>query len=300
MTTQTTPVTVIGLGLMGQALARVLLNEGHATTIWNRSARKADALVAQGARRAATATEAVAASPLVLICVSDYAAVRETLDPARDALTGKVLVNLTSGSPAQARETAAWAARLGATYIDGAIMAVPQMMGQPGTRVLYSGSPEAFRTYESTLLALGGASAHVGDDPGAAALYDLALLTMMYTLYGGFLHALALVGTAKIDGVTFMKLGLPWLGDVASWLPGFAKDIDTRTYATDVSALAINQAAVTLIIEASKAEGLRGDALTHMQALLDRRVAQGHAADGLPSLIELVRKPEAAASAATA
>jgi 3-hydroxyisobutyrate dehydrogenase-like beta-hydroxyacid dehydrogenase len=298
MTTQTTPVTVIGLGLMGQALARVLLNEGHTTTIWNRSAHKADALVSQGARRAATATEAVAASPLVLICVSDYAAVRETLDPARHALTGKVLVNLTSGSPAQARETAAWAARLGATYIDGAIMAVPQMMGQPGTRVLYSGSPEAYRTYESTLLALAGASAHVGDDPGLAALYDMGLLTMMYTLYGGFLHALALVGTAKIDGVTFMKLGLPWLADVASWLPGFAHDIDTRTYATDVSALAINQPAVTLIIEASKAEGVRGDVLAPMQALLDRRVAQGHAADGLPSLIELVKKPETAAISA--
>jgi 3-hydroxyisobutyrate dehydrogenase-like beta-hydroxyacid dehydrogenase len=295
MTTQTTPVTVIGLGLMGRALARVLMNDGHATTIWNRSAHRADALVSQGARRAAAAAEAVAASPLVLICVADYAAVREVLDPARDALAGKVLVNLTSGTPAQARETAAWAARHGAAYIDGAIMAVPAMIGQPGTRVLYSGSPDAFATYESTLRALGGASAHVGADPGLAALYDLALLTMMYTLYGGFLHALALVGAAKVDGATLMPLAMPWLSDVASWLPGFAHDIDTRTYATDVSTLAINQAAVALIIEASRAEGVRGDLLAPMQALLDRRVAQGRGAEGLPSLIDLVRPSEPAA-----
>ena len=37
-----TPVTVIGLGLMGQALAGAFLRAGHPTTVWNRSAAKAD------------------------------------------------------------------------------------------------------------------------------------------------------------------------------------------------------------------------------------------------------------------
>ena len=46
------PVTVIGLGPMGRALAGVLLSNGHATTVWTRTTAKADQLVAQGARLA--------------------------------------------------------------------------------------------------------------------------------------------------------------------------------------------------------------------------------------------------------
>ncbi|MDV5142759.1 NAD(P)-binding domain-containing protein [Streptomyces sp. SBC-4] len=55
------PVTVIGLGEMGFTLASAFLAGGHPTTVWNRTPERADALVAKGARRAATVREAVAA-----------------------------------------------------------------------------------------------------------------------------------------------------------------------------------------------------------------------------------------------
>ena len=49
-----TPVTLIGLGPMGQAMVRTLLAAGHPVTVWNRTPSRADALVAEGATRAAT------------------------------------------------------------------------------------------------------------------------------------------------------------------------------------------------------------------------------------------------------
>lgn len=51
-TTNRTPVTVLGLGAMGNALTTALLRAGHSATVWNRTAGKADRLVAQGATRA--------------------------------------------------------------------------------------------------------------------------------------------------------------------------------------------------------------------------------------------------------
>lgn len=57
------PVTVIGLGLMGQALAGAFLKAGHPTTVWNRTASKADQLVAQGALLAPTVDAALKAGP---------------------------------------------------------------------------------------------------------------------------------------------------------------------------------------------------------------------------------------------
>ena len=67
-------VTVIGLGNMGSALARVLQENKRTVTVWNRSADKAAPLVDMGAVLAPSAAAAIAASPLIIVCVTNYAA----------------------------------------------------------------------------------------------------------------------------------------------------------------------------------------------------------------------------------
>src|SRR5688572_27959714 len=98
-----TPVTVLGLGLMGGALAGAFLRAGHPTTVWNRTTVKADDLVARGATLAESPAAAIAAAPLVVVCVSDYDAVVDVLEGPLD---GRVVVNLTSGRPSRARALA--------------------------------------------------------------------------------------------------------------------------------------------------------------------------------------------------
>ena len=124
---------------MGRALAAAFLRAGHPTTVWNRSAGKADELVARGAVLAATAAEAVAASPLTLVCVLDYDAVHAVIGPAVGALRGRTLVNLASDSPSRARAAALWAAGHGIDYLDGAVMVPVAVVGGPAALVLYSG-----------------------------------------------------------------------------------------------------------------------------------------------------------------
>src|SRR5918998_902445 len=116
-------VTVIGLGAMGSRIAEVLLRGGHPTTVWNRTPGRAEPLVAQGAVRAGSVAEAVAASPLVLVCVLDYAAAREIVEPVAGELAGRTLVHFTTGTPRQAREMAEWAAGHGIDYVDSGMMA---------------------------------------------------------------------------------------------------------------------------------------------------------------------------------
>ena len=149
------PVTVIGLGLTGSALARMCLAHGHPTTVWNRSPARADDLVARGAVRAPRISRAVAASPLVVVCVADHGAVREVLGEASDALSGHMLVDLTSGAPQDARDTAASVTRLGADHVDGAVLAVPPAIGGPDAMLLYRGSRRAFEAHQPTLSRLG-------------------------------------------------------------------------------------------------------------------------------------------------
>lgn len=65
-------ITIIGLGLMGTALARTLLKNGYIVTVWNRSSEKCAMLKAEGARIAATCTDAVAASSTIVICIKSH------------------------------------------------------------------------------------------------------------------------------------------------------------------------------------------------------------------------------------
>lgn len=219
--TSPTPVTLLGLGAMGTALARTWLAAGHPLTVWNRSPGRGAELAREGARVAATAAEAVAASPLVITCLLDDASVRAAL--ADTDLTGKDLVDLTTSTPAESRDRAAWANERGARFLDGGIMAIPPMIGVPeaGGYVFYSGSREVFDEHRE-VLAVPAATKYVGEEFGLAALYDVALLSAMNAMFAGARHAAALVADAEIDQEAFGALVADWLTAMAPATAAYA------------------------------------------------------------------------------
>ncbi|MGW7068451.1 NAD(P)-dependent oxidoreductase [Streptomyces sp. NPDC054855] len=285
------PVTVLGLGLMGTALASALLKAGHPTTVWNRTAAKTGPLAAQGAAPAETAKDAIEAAPLVIVCLTTNDSVRSLLEPEAAALKGRTLVNLTNGTPSQARELAAWAEAHGIAYIDGGIMAVPQMIATPAAYILYSGTDEAaFAAHRETLTALAEAK-WVGKDPGLAALHDLALLTGMYGMAAGVAQAFALIGSEGIPAREFAPLLRDWVAAMTDAIvPETADAVDTGQHLTDVSNLAMNREAFPNFLQAYAEQGLRTDLFEPFQGLLDRAVDEGYGADGLSRLVTLVKQ----------
>ncbi|MBE1491485.1 NAD(P)-dependent oxidoreductase [Plantactinospora soyae] len=288
-----TPVTVIGLGLMGQALAGAFLRAGHPTTVWNRTAAKAEDLVAQGATLAGSVGDAVAASPLVVVCVSNYEAMHELLDPLGGVLDGRVLVNLTSGTSRVARETAQRAAPLGGTYLDGAIMAIPQAIGTADAVILYSGPQAAFDSYESTLRSL-GAGTYLGADHGLSSLYDVALLGVMWSVLNGFLQGAALAGTAGVDATTFAPIANTVIRTVTDWVPGYARQIDEGAYPADDSTIDTHLGAMAHLVHESEFLGVNADLPRHIKALTDQAVTDGHGGSGYAAMIEQFRRPSEA------
>jgi 3-hydroxyisobutyrate dehydrogenase len=72
-------VSVIGSGLMGGQMARLLLDTGHRVVVYNRTREKAEPLAAAGARVAVSPREAVEASAAVILMLKDAGAIRSTL-----------------------------------------------------------------------------------------------------------------------------------------------------------------------------------------------------------------------------
>lgn len=284
-------ISVIGLGAMGSALAQAFLKSGLSVTVWNRSPERAEALAAQGATAAASVREALEASKLVVACLLVYDTVYQALEPAKDALAGRILVNLTNGTPAQARAMAEWAAGQGADYLDGGIMAVPPMIGRPEALILYSGAQEAFTAHEKALIALGRAQ-YLGADAGLAPLHDIALLTGMYGVFSGVTHAFALAGSENVPAQKFLPLLTDWLGAVLTWLPDMARRIDTGDYKSNVgSNLDMQAAAFDNFIEASKQQGVSTELITPMLDLMRRGVSAGYGQADHASLVQLIKVP---------
>jgi 3-hydroxyisobutyrate dehydrogenase-like beta-hydroxyacid dehydrogenase len=286
------PVTVIGLGMMGRALARAFLAGGHPTTVWNRTAGRTGELAAAGARGAETAAAAISASPLVVVCVRDYQAATDILGPVSGDLAGRVLVNLTSGTSAQARAMAAWAAGHGAGYLDGAIMMTPPGIGTAEAVILYGGPAQTFTAFEPALAALGGGTAHLGADPGIASVYDVALLGIMWSTFNGFLHATALVGSENVAAATFLPVARQWLAGVASFLAPYADQIDAGDYPAGDATLETHLSPIEHLIEESRVRGIDATPARYARTLVEQAIADGHGLDSYARLIEHFRAPQ--------
>ncbi|MFF3815679.1 NAD(P)-dependent oxidoreductase [Streptomyces bluensis] len=287
------PVTVLGLGEMGRALAAAFLTAKRPTTVWNRTAAKADEPVALGAVRAGSVTEAVTGSPLVVVCLLDYGIVRETLEPVAGQLHGRTVVNLTNGTPTQASEMATWVAEHGGDYLDGGIMAVPTTVATPEAFILYSGERSVFDTYRGVLAELGSAR-YLGDDIGLASLYDLALLSGMNKMFDGFHHAVAMA-TSRQEGSAsgFTELLVPWLTNMARLLPVFAADVDADlATAADprlTQGLDVQISALANIMNASGDAGVSTAPLESSMAALRALLAQGHKVWSSPASVRQLR-----------
>ncbi|MFI1864842.1 NAD(P)-dependent oxidoreductase [Streptomyces jumonjinensis] len=285
------PVTVIGLGPMGLALAETLRERGHPLTVWNRTPANADGVVAQGARRSASVADAVSASPVTIVCLKDYASLYSVFDTAGDALKGRVLVNLCSGTPNEARAAADWAHERGAAYLDGAIMVPPPLVGHPGSVFLYSGPEHVLEAHRATLASMGDPR-HLGSDPALAVLYNTALLTMMYATMNGFLHATALVGSAGVPATAFADLALNWFmpSVVDSTLIAQAPSLDRGDYPGDLGTMEMNLSALEHITRTSAEQGVHTDQPRLMQEIAERAIAAGHGGDNYLAVFEIFKK----------
>jgi len=278
------PVTVLGLGTMGSALAGALLDRGHPVTVWNRTAEKAAPLTARGARSAATPADAIAASGLVVACVLDYAVLRAVVEP--EPLRGKDFVNLTSGSPEQADEAAGWFGARGAGYLDGAIMTTPEGVGSAEVMFLYSGPRTVFDAHEPALAALGD-PLYLGADPGRASLYDAALLGLMWSAMAGWLHGTALVGAEKTPSTEFTPVAIRWLGTVNRFLTRYAAQVDEGRYPGDDATVDVQVAAIGHLVHAAEARGVDNALPELLKSMMERASAAGHGSDSFASLVEL-------------
>jgi len=192
----------IGLGAMGSRIAQRLQRAGHSLTVYDRNAKRVEALAAKGAAAARTPAEVAARSEIVLTCVADDAAVEAVLLGPDGALEqvrpGALIVDLSTVSPVTSRLVGDAARAKEVAFVDAAMSGSTPQAEQGALVVFAGGEPGAVERARPILDAIAKTVFHIGQ-AGAGTTMKLVVNTLLGAGLQILAEALALGEKAGID-----------------------------------------------------------------------------------------------------
>jgi 3-hydroxyisobutyrate dehydrogenase len=199
-------VAVLGLGIMGQGVARTLLRDGFDVTVWNRSREKAAPFADEGATVASTASEAVVDADVILSIVFDVDSVLAVLDEAAASVPGEAVWAQCStiGIDGSAK-VAARAQELGVTLIETMMLGTKTPAETGKLVMLASGPSDSIATVQPVLDSMGQKTVVAGEKIGDATALKLAANAWIATITAGTAQSLALATSLGLDATKFLE-----------------------------------------------------------------------------------------------
>ena len=206
-------VSLIGLGLMGRPMGHNLLKAGFPLVVWNRTASRAESLVAAGARLAGSPKEAAAAADVLITIVSDPPALEQVLwgpdenyGGAFSALKkGSIYIDSSTVSPTLARKIADTSSAAGIRFLDGPVTGGTWGAEKGELLFMIGGESATFEAARPVLSAMGKKLFHLGPN-GAGQTIKLAMNLLLALQVGAFAEALALVTGAGLQGEKLVEV----------------------------------------------------------------------------------------------
>lgn len=202
-------VGLIGLGLMGKPMGRNLLKAGFPLTVWNRTKQRADDLVREGAKWAATPREVAAQADVLITIVSDPPAVEQVLWGDGGALEGlrrgSVYIDSSTVSPELAIKAARACAERGVDYLDAPVTGGTWGAEKGELVFMIGGTAETLERARPVLEAVGKRFFLLGPN-GAGQTVKLAMNLLLALEVEALAESLAIVTKAGIPGERLVEV----------------------------------------------------------------------------------------------
>ncbi len=279
-------ITVIGLGKMGAALALALQRAGHDLTVWNRSPDKVQPFLDNGVAAASDVVAAVTASPVILVCIDSNAVTDALLqtDQVKPHLAGRTIVQLSTSTPREATESAAWLNDEGVSYLDGAIHCGPDDIGTDGAQLLLCGDEAAFERTSGLLACLAGDIRYLGANVRAASVLDLAAVCETYARFMAVTHAACM---CEAEGVGLDELAN--LFQEGSFARRYVNVIHTSDYENCTATLRVWESAAQRIRTQGQEAGINTDFPDYVTGLFEKAVDAGYGEQHVMALVKVLR-----------
>lgn len=286
------PMSVLGLGKMGAALASVFLDNGHPVTVWNRTMEKAQPLIPKGARVANSPADCAQSGTLVLICLFSDEIVRDILDRI-PTLLDRTVINFTTSRPQSAIEIADTVTnKLRASgYLHGWINSFPSEVKDQQATVRYSGPKHVFAKQEHICKVLGKAL-WLSDDHKKTCMLENAALVMLAGLCAAFFQSLALAGAAGVDTVDFaQQVLLPLLPLFQDLLPQMAKRDQDQSHLMPDDSVSVGTMLVLVsnALETAETSGVSTRLFEGFHAILRETAESGKRLEDVSTVISMLR-----------
>lgn len=196
----------IGLGKMGIPMAQNLIDEGYQLHVYNKTKGKASIWLDQGVKEIETPALLLTQSDIVILMVSDDAAIDEIFTGKGGLLhadtAGKIIVNMSTVSPAISKKMALLCDKNGNSYIDAPVSGSVKQATEGTLVIMAGGHHQSYEILNPIFNVLGKFALKVGEN-GAGNAAKLAINTMLA------LHAQGLAETilfAKQQGIATKDL----------------------------------------------------------------------------------------------
>ncbi|MFZ0246157.1 NAD(P)-dependent oxidoreductase [Candidatus Binatus sp.] len=206
----TQKIGFVGLGAMGLPMATDLLAAGYHLMVYNRTASKAEPLIAKGAHRADRAGDVAHPGGIVVSMLADDASVK-ALVTGEDALAERIApdgihVSMSTVSPATTRELAAYHAMRGSVMVAAPVFGRPIQAQAKQLRVCVSGPADAKAKVRPIIDAMGQEVFDFGDNPGAANVVKLAGNFMIAAALEAMGEAVAMMRKSGVDPAAALEM----------------------------------------------------------------------------------------------
>lgn len=282
-------VSVIGLGTMGRELARTLVENGFAVTVWNRTPDKAEPLVALGARLAKDPADAIAASDATITCIRSHTDTRQLLGAVRPALAGKTLIELSTGDTREAQDLMQEVRDAGADCLIGMISTFPKGIGHADSAILMVGDDATWRDHATILKTLGGKSDRIGDSPKALGAIYASLFLPRQGFMFGMIYGALICEKAGVSMDTYVKQLPLTLSVVQDYYEIFAASVPQQDFADPPASMATYRAAFEDVVNTCKDLGAPDDLPDLLNRLIGRGIDAGLGAEQITALTKVLR-----------
>ncbi len=208
-------IGLIGLGLMGRPMGLNLLKAGYSLMVWNRTASRADSLVAAGAKLASSPQEVAIASDVLITIVSDPPALEGVLwgvpGSSRNAgalialRPGSIYIDSSTVSPGLARKIAAACQERHIAFLDAPVTGGTWGAEKGELVFMVGGDAEVLKDVEPVISVMGKKWFHLGPN-GAGQTIKLAMNLILALQVDALAEALALVTAAGLQGEKLVEV----------------------------------------------------------------------------------------------
>ena len=271
-------IAFIGMGHLGSNFVKAMLKKGEQVQVWNKTASKAKALEAFGAKAFEQVTDAVKGASRIHLTLKDDDTVNEILEKASAGFEpGVIIIDHTTTSAAGAAErTEAWKKR-GYNYLHAPVFMGPQNALESTGTMLVSGDQDLIKKLEPELAKMTGKVMNFGTDNNKAAGMKLIGNLLLIAMTAGVADALSLGKALDISPDNIATLLDSW--NPGAMIPMRLKKITSNTFDQPTWELNMARKDARLMIEGARQGGSRLMAIPSIASEMDRWIEKGHGQD---------------------